>query len=721
MSLEETGGTADEIRDETPSRRKASKSTPRSASNDKTEANDARLDDDDLDDADVDAQYDSDEYDSDDYEDDYLDEEEDAYDDETYEKDPSSSFFARDGALRTWLANLGPVGVSALVHVAALLILAFTLIPMNLPDSIQEIVSTLDDRDEELEQVELSLDVDPATEVTSELFSSAPLVGAEGSAAAAASAPAGNTATSELLKDFDTPELNLDNPFVSMPTSDRLIADIPEGALGDPRAIVGDYQEAFDLITQEILLMLDRSDVLVVWCFDQSDSMKDDQQEIRQRFDRVYTELGLTTAASGERLATAVTSYGGGFAIHTPKPTGDLGKIQTAIDEIPADPSGNEIMCEAVVRAVSTFRNFALKTKRQMAVILVTDESGNPENNDAYMERAIAEAKSAKCKIYTLGRESVFGYPYAHRRWVHPQTGGVHWLQMDRGPETAFVEALQTDGIRRRFDAFGAGFAPYEQARMARETGGIFFMLPSREANIVRGDKRKYELERLMIYKPDLRARVEAFRDRDEYPLRSFIWQVVTDLNPHVHKDKALELGFTFTAKPDRFLPEVRAEQRKAQLLLQYLGEAQAVLEKAAPHREQEPEPRWQANYDLMLAQLVAYQARAYEYGVVLEEFIQNPEQFPIKKAPNLTLSHFNVRLVNEVSTKDAIPQIEKSIELFKLCQQNHPGTPWAARAEWELKRNFGIEIVPVYRAPPAPRPPRPPKVNVPRIPVPKL
>ena len=61
--------------------------------------------------------------------------------------------------------------------------------------------------------------------------------------------------------------------------------------------------------------------------------------------------------------------------------------------------------------------------------------------------------KQRKCKIYTLGRESVFGYPYAHMRYVHPQTKRPHWLRIDRGPETGFVEQLQTNGFRRRYDA----------------------------------------------------------------------------------------------------------------------------------------------------------------------------------------------------------------------------------------------------------------------------
>ena len=57
-----------------------------------------------------------------------------------------------------------------------------------------------------------------------------------------------------------------------------------------------------------------------------------------------------------------------------------------------------------------------------MALVLVTDESGDRDNNARYLEAAIAEAKAAKCRVYALGREAVFGYPYAYMRWKHPAT-----------------------------------------------------------------------------------------------------------------------------------------------------------------------------------------------------------------------------------------------------------------------------------------------------------
>ena len=44
-------------------------------------------------------------------------------------------------------------------------------------------------------------------------------------------------------------------------------------------------------------------------------------------------------------------------------------------------------------------------------------------------------------------------------------------------------------------------------------------------------------------------------------------------------------------------------------------------------------------------------------------------------------------------------PEITQSLrdradELFREIVKNHAGTPWAARAEFELRRGYGIELV---------------------------
>src|SRR5688500_19517435 len=112
-----------------------------------------------------------------------------------------------------------------------------------------------------------------------------------------------------------------------------------------------------------------------------------------------------------------------------------------------------------------------------MALIVVTDERGEHQDNYSNVEADISVAKDTRCPIDVLGREAVFGYPYCYMNWVHQETGLNFWLQINRGPETPDVEQLQTDGFHHRWDAHPSGFGPYEHTRMARETGGVFFLL----------------------------------------------------------------------------------------------------------------------------------------------------------------------------------------------------------------------------------------------------
>ena len=624
-------------------------------------------------------------------------------------------------SLTDLIVGAGAVGISTFVHAGILIILGFfTLTPQILESFnlvVVEPIPEVLERPEELVTIELEENIDPATELTNSQQSStiAGIPNAEG--VGQFSDPTFDT---NVIKD-SAEETGVEMADLTVPASlqESLMTNIPLGSYGDPREIVDNLEQAIDRITQEIVFMLEEGDVLVVWLFDQSESMRNDQKEIRERINKVYSELGLADTADGDHLLTAITSYGANYFKHTKKPTSDLELIRRAINEVPIDPSGYEIMCPAITRAINDHESYRARGKRQMALIVVTDESGEPENNLPTLEMAVATAKEMNCRTYFLGREAVFGYPHAYMNWRHPQTGVNHWLQVDRGPETAFVEQLQTNGFRRRRDAFSSGFGPYEQCRIARESGGIFFMLPTIEKELVGGeaDKRRYELNAMKPYLPDLDSRQKQLGMRKDYPLRSFIWQVIVDLNPlNEETAQIIELDLTFPREPDRFLVRARQEQEKAKIYINYLANTQALLEEAYPFREDELNARWQANYDLIYAQLIAYQARVYEYGAALETFIRNPKQVPQMMPPNRRLIRWDLRNRLKLSAEEVSrPYINRASELFEKVIELHPGTPWAERASEEIKRGFGLEVMPVYRAPPRPTP------NAPRIPIPKL
>jgi len=588
-----------------------------------------------------------------------------------------------------------PVSVSTVFHVTMLITFQMWAMPeiaqSPMPDLVVETQEEIEEEQEllkELETVELDEQIEAATEIEF-------IAGGDTSLAGSSSPTVSNPQLNDSILEQDAEQQKMMESLSYMPGRENLLSGLPEGTLGKARAVVNDYNEAIDRITQEIISMLSESKVLVVWCFDQSESMKDDQQKISERIERVYTELGLSDAAMGDALTTAVTSYGRGFMVHTKLPTSDIAMIREAIKSVPIDPSGKEIMCQAVACSIAMHRKYIDKTSRRMALILVTDESGNRSDNLQYLEQTIAEAKDSRCRVYILGRESVFGYPYAHIRWQHPQTEWPHWIQIDRGPETAFIEQIQTDGFRRRHDAFPSGYGPYEQSRLAHQTGGIFFLLPSKETNIIRGEKRRYALKAIRSYQPDLRSRLEILYDRDTSPLRTMIWGIVNDLNPY-NKDSAevIEMRIHFSTKPDEFVRQVKEEHTKAKTYLMYLDAAAKMLEENRQLRDEEPSLRWKANYDLLYAQLLAYKVRIYEYGACLEEFVKEPKVVPKTKSPDLYLTHWTIATRQNTLTGELTAStIKRADDLFAEVVKQHPGTPWASRANWERRRGFGVEL----------------------------
>lgn len=495
----------------------------------------------------------------------------------------------------------------------------------------------------------------------------------------------------QLAESLDAPQVALADVNLQAIPGKQLNEDLAAEAPGDPSAPVAGYGGAMDRMTQELLVMMAKSNVLTVWLFDQSESMKNDQQEIRQRLERVYKELNVSPASKQEALLTAVASFGADVQLHTRRPTADFSAIGQAVDEIPVDQTGQEMMCQAIVKMIQQHRKYMQGGRRELAIIVVSDECGD---DGEHLEATIAAAKEAGCRIYMMGREAVFGYPLAHVVYKDEATGYEYWIPIHRGPETPLVELLQTDALWPRRDAYPSGFGPYEQVRLCRETGGVFYLLPSLEGNLLQGEKRLYEIEAMRAYLPDLSSRDEYKAMRNGSPLRAAVAELIDILDPK--RNSAIRFEEQLPVEPAPFVEIVRAEQKKGQEYLNFLRQAEHRLAEFARYRREEPSPRWQANFDLLMAQVVAYQVRVYEYAAYMEQVIQQPKLINDPKT-----NRWRVQMTSRSVTGEATAEYrQRATEMFKKIIADHPGTPYAARAQWEINRGFGIELVEHWHPP---------------------
>ncbi len=609
--------------------------------------------------------------------------------------------------------------ISLGVHVLILVAMSFVVFKAPL-QQLQMIVDSV--FTEERMQDEFTQEVETSTEAatTVNFIAGSEAAGSSGSGTGGVGL-GGSGGGGVAQKLADAPSLKEAEVRVSMggmgvPGLSIISKDLGAGQVsGETGRVVEGYGAALGQMTQELVRMMRDQKVLVVWLFDESDSMKDDQKEIRERFYKVYEELGLVQKqdaklkTSNEILLTSVMSFGKGISEHTAdkKPTSNVDEIKKAIDKIQIDESGLEYTCAAITAAVRKYQQFAARSKRKLVVIVVSDESGDDGN---LIEDTIHLCKTADAPVYVLGHYSVFGFPFARTRWIDPKHGLTHWLTINRGPETPFPECLQFDGLHARWDVFSSGFGPYEQVRIAKQTGGIFFMLPGNEDNLAGAgsfEQRKYELLDMKEYLPDLNSRMAYEKDRESHKFREVQWKVIVALNPYL--DKQLEMQeHWYSLDHAEFSKQGEETAKRAMRAMGLLNESVKQLDSVKKLRDKEPSERWRANYDLMHAQCLAYRVRLFQLLLALDQHYKTKPKpkdeknnyWDIHRVPQLLEPTKEQIKQTKVDVEELNRQDEMAKAEYKAVIENHPRTPYARRAQWELQYGFGMKFAEVYRDP---------------------
>jgi hypothetical protein len=627
-------------------------------------------------------------------------------------------------------SSYSATGVSLVLHLA--LLIALWAIPRDLFSDAEEVeLETVFTKERVQEEFTQELEMDSRVSETLSLVAGAQSLQAESTTTSTAQA-AQKISQSRALQKVD---LTIPTAPISVPVAGAdFIGNLEFGELqGESTAVVSGYDAAMSRITAEIMRLMRKKPVLVVWMFDESESMRDDQREIRDKFHKVYEELGIgikqvEAERQGRRgakvehiLTTQISSFGEGLHALTSKPTANINEIKAAIDKIPIDETGKENFFQALAAVMKKYLPYARREDRQLAVIVVSDESGD---DAAALEDSVEEAKRASAPVYILGRESMFGYPWARIRWVDPTYGLPHWPRIRRGPETPYPEALQFNGLHERWRNYNAGFGPYAQVRLAKETGGIFFVLPGEESALngrVEDNQRKYHSYDMKEYEPQLVSRKDYVEKiRNPHKFRKQLALVIKELSPFVHKNLNMKVNW-YPIQQQEFIKVARGEFDKTRFAMKQLDTAVKILEDIQPLREEEPSQRWRANFDLIYAQCLSYRVRLFQFQLALDGFM---ESYPKVENPNLPpprgvepkrgqkVDYWDLRyrqkLLEPTERQIKLTKIDleklkehdrKARELYKQVSVDHPRTPWAHIADEELRTGFGVEFVKVSRS----------------------
>lgn len=408
----------------------------------------------------------------------------------------------------------------------------------------------------------------------------------------------------------------------------RVVADKPPAAFSK-------YEPALELIADDLNVLSAKSQLLIVWILDESQSMVDDRQVMSKSLAQFQNRL------TGDPVSVVV-GFGKSVNVTTRKPTSDIDELRDAFGRVRPNSNGEENFCRAVAQSVTEFGKIASRQKRRIVVIAATDESPSdagdfdPVPNSGLLEQAVSVCKRHDAPVFVLGREAVFGAPHARLRWIDPVYKLVHWIPIDRGPDAAGQERLLWNGLQRIQPMTPSGFGPYSQSRFCSQTGGRFIML----SEFPRRVPFEQSLKAMQGYEPELVSRREYEVAVQKSPLRAACRQIIQMLNPQT--DKKLILPTTFPKEVDTIRKSSLEASRKAAHIRDRLETSIALLRSLQNQRDAATSKRTQANYDLLLADCLTARVRLTEYLAALDSFAVEPTDVIVKKHNRGTSSRQN-------------------------------------------------------------------------------
>ena len=492
-------------------------------------------------------------------------------------------------------------------------------------------------------------------------------------------------------------------------------------------------QGAVDRITFELLQSIEQRPTLVVWLFDSSISMVKRREEIRDRFDRIYEQLGIVQEEKRKRtgydgsdsLITSIVSFGNDVQFLTKKPTSDLSEIRSAIDKIAIDESGVEMVFHAIKAVADRYKTMRTSRgpndpERNVVLITITDERGD----DMQMaDEAISLCKKFAIQSHVLGVPAPFGREFTYIKFVDPdpkfdQT--PDWRQVDQGPETLLPERVQLGYQDNYFEepVIDSGFGPYALARMCYETGGIYFSIhPNRKvgkkieaSNIEAFASRMsyfFSPEIMDLYRPDYLSESEYMSKVKKSPLRATLIQAA-----QIARVGTLDKPQQVFLKREEaiFIRDLTLAQQESARLAPELMALCSLLSEGEKSRSKESSLRWLASFDLSYGTAVAARVRAECYNAMLAKAKRGMN---FEKPESNT---WNLKPSQKITVDSKLEKEGKqATELLKSVSEKHKGTPWGLLAERELSHPLGWEWVESYTdLNPPPKPGRTPPTTPP-------
>ena len=222
-------------------------------------------------------------------------------------------------------------------------------------------------------------------------------------------------------------------------------------------------KQAARIVGELIRDAVDYGPTLVVWMFDRSASAQplvtSFGNALREPYDS-FVRLPQTTGADASQapLLTAVCGFGSDVQFLVDPPSADPLSFGQALDRLTLDGGSQEMPFAAIEQVLEKYLPFRTRQRREVLVVLVTDEAGN---DSAAVDDLIDLPKRHEIPIYVIGVPAPFGRAAALDASVESAAGDAanKSLAIHQGPESRSAErappAVLGAAFRSRADRLG--------------------------------------------------------------------------------------------------------------------------------------------------------------------------------------------------------------------------------------------------------------------------
>jgi tetratricopeptide (TPR) repeat protein len=444
--------------------------------------------------------------------------------------------------------------------------------------------------------------------------------------------------------------------------------------------------EVIDELAEAVLEEIRRNDLLVVLLFDESRSLLEDRKTIMQKINRVVSDLKRKMKEKGTaRLKWAVVSYSKEPRLWL-SPTENIDEVVAGALRVGQDETGIENVCAAISFSMRTLGS----PGKRMFVVVITDEEGNDTHNEKAFMQALEQMQATKARLFVFGRESQFQQGWVFE-WLRDAKGERlgPWFPADRGLESCQQEFFTSDWLfnhHRGERLIGSGFGCWSLTTLAELTKGVFFILADVPS--------PYDEDKLEKFEPEWVTPAEYTARNTKSKLRMTMRKVIDgwkqmDPPPWLYQFDALK------AERDEALA-------KAEKALKFVEGAIDEMEGLRGRRSAEKfaKMRWQANYDLAMAELYKFRFMLRDYISVLRS--TRTAGFP-KPRPNQKFNVYRILYNNALTEprtgRRGLREWELAKKAFEqiINSNEYDGTPWAEVAKHEKRTTAPIWVFPGF------------------------